>query len=308
MLDIQFLERDRIDIQKWDNCIDHATSGNPYGLSWYLDNSCKQWSGLVEGDYESVFPLVWNRKLFGIPQLYQPYFCQQLGIYSIRSLKEERIEAFMQAIPRRFRYIGIQLNEGTLVSENLGFSVTKQLNCLLSLKKPYEDLYRNYSQSLKRSLRKAAKNKLSLTDSLKPELLVDLYRTYQGPKISNANEQVYRMALEIMHSALDRDRGFIMGINDQAGKLVGGGFFLSSHNRIINLLPSVTEEGRKLNAMHFMLDSIIRTQAGGEILLDFEGSTVPSIARFFKSFGSVEVCFNYVSRNDLPFWIKWYRS
>ena len=82
---IRFLEREEIDQLKWDSCVHYAVNGNACGYTWFLDNVSENWSGLVEGDYESVFPLVWNKKILGIHQIYQPYFCQQFEkLYKIR--------------------------------------------------------------------------------------------------------------------------------------------------------------------------------------------------------------------------------
>lgn len=307
-MEIRFLQRKQIDTLKWDSCVERATNGNAYGLSWYLDESSRSWGGLVEGDYQSVMPLIWNRKLFGVSQVYQPYFCQQLGIYSQSDITDRRLRDFLSAIPLHFKFLEVQLNEKTLVPEGTGYSVNKKFNCVLSLDQPYEKLILNYSKSLKRSLAKAVRNGLSLTDSLQPETLIDQYRDHQGPKIQALNAEVIEMARGIIRSALERDRGFLVGVNDINGSLVAGAFFLKSHGRIVNLIPSTTGEGRKLNAMHFLLDSVVQQCAGQSRLLDFEGSTVPSIARFFRSFGCEEIPFCQIRRDRLPSWIKLYRS
>ncbi|MEM7101583.1 MAG: hypothetical protein AAF502_00550 [Bacteroidota bacterium] len=302
---IRYLNREEIDNLKWDSCIHYALNGNIYGYTWYLDNSCEYWGGLVEGDYESVFPLIWNKKFFGLPQLYQPYFCQQLGVYSVNFLSKGRLKQFYDAIPERFRYINIQINESNMLGENWGFNVMERSNYLLPLNKSYEELHAGYSTNLKRSLKKVPREELHVTQSIKPEALVDLYRKYQGPKISAANEAVFHMAHRIIYNALHRGLGFLSGIENKNGELITGGFFLSSHSRIVNLIPATSPEGREVNGMHYLLDIIIMSNAGRPVVLDFEGSSVPSIARFFKSFGSEDYPYFQIIRNNLPFYLKW---
>jgi hypothetical protein len=71
--DIRYLERNEIDINKWDRCISNAPNGLIYARSFYLDSMAENWSALVTGDYLYVMPLTWNKK-FGIKYLYQTVF------------------------------------------------------------------------------------------------------------------------------------------------------------------------------------------------------------------------------------------
>jgi len=85
-----------------------AVNGMVYGCSWYLDIVCPEWEALVQDDYEAIFPLTCNRK-FGIRYLYQPFFTQQLGIFSRGLLSGELVEKFLDAIPVHFRFAEINL-------------------------------------------------------------------------------------------------------------------------------------------------------------------------------------------------------
>jgi hypothetical protein len=57
-------------------------------------------------------------------------------------------------------------------------------------------------------------------------------------------------------------------------------------NRIIKLRAIAKKNGRKYCANHVAIDHVIKTYAGQDILFDFEGSEIPGVASFFKSFGS----------------------
>ena len=71
------------------------------------------------------------------------------------------------------------------------------------------------------------------------------------------------------------------------GELIGGSVFVSDLNRIIYLFSAVSFKAKKLQVASFLLNVIIEKHANSNIVLDFEGSMSPSIASFFKSFGSV---------------------
>src|ERR1700676_3681504 len=100
--DIRYLERNEIDADKWDHCILNAPNGLIYARSFYLDSMAENWSALVEGDYQQVMPLTWNKK-FGFRYLYQPYFTKSLGVFGKSSLPFE-ISSFLNAVPEKFKY------------------------------------------------------------------------------------------------------------------------------------------------------------------------------------------------------------
>jgi hypothetical protein len=63
------------------NAIARSFNGIVYAYSWYLDIVSPGWDALVKDDYKSVMPLTWRKK-YGIKYLYQPFFTQQLGVFS----------------------------------------------------------------------------------------------------------------------------------------------------------------------------------------------------------------------------------
>ncbi len=307
-MDIRYVKRKDINQQKWNSCIHYAGNGVNYAYTWYLDNVCEEWDGLIEGDYESVFPLIWNKRLLGYKRLFQPQFCQQLGIFSIHILSEKRIQAFLNAIPPEFRYVDIYLNARNKTTKPVGFEVFERPNYQLSLATDYETIRSKYSKNLKRSLKKAGQQKLTFTTSVKPEKLVEMFRVHQGENIPDMKDSSYHTLHRIIYNALHRGLGFLSGIQAEDGELIAAAFFLVGHGKIINLLPASTPRGKECCAMHRLIDVLILSNAGRPAVLDFEGSAIPSIARFYKSFGAENVPYYRIKRNDLPFWFKWVKK
>jgi len=54
-----------------------------------------------------------------------------------------------------------------------------------------------------------------------------------------------------------------------------------------------------------LIDAFIQDHAGKNIILDFEGSDIKSLAFFYSSFGAVEEKFTAIRRNKLPSYLKW---
>ena len=60
MNDFQYIKNNYINRNKWNECVSKSINSRVYGLSWYLDIVCKNWDGIVFGDYEAVFPVVFK--------------------------------------------------------------------------------------------------------------------------------------------------------------------------------------------------------------------------------------------------------
>ena len=81
MSKISIIKHNRLDKNKWNNCIEKSVNSNIYAFSWYLDLVSNNWEGLIYGDYELVFPIIF-KKYFFLKKIYHPLFCQQLGPFT----------------------------------------------------------------------------------------------------------------------------------------------------------------------------------------------------------------------------------
>lgn len=306
---IRLLTREEIETPKWNGCVHYASNSKIYGYSWYLDNVCNgDWIGLVEGDYQSVMPLIWNQKLFKIKQLYQPYLCQQLGLFSVNMLSKERIRQFLAAIPMEYKYWDIHLNDGNrqvLGLEEEGYDIVRKDNYHLYLNKPYAELRADYSQNTKRNLKKADKAGIYLTAGLKPEKFVELVQNAQEKKGISHPEALYHTAHRVIYNCLHRGQGTILGAYDDDKNLLAAAFLMFNGAAIINLLNFTTPAGKEVGAMHYLIDSLIERESNKHKYIDFEGSAVEGIARFYKSFGAENIPYYQLKKNKLPWMIKW---
>ena len=136
-----------IDKRKWDHCVRSSENSRIYALSYYLDAVCEHhWDAIVLGDYDAVLPLPHNRKLFGMYQVYQPFFCQQLGVFGKADVRD-----ILSAIPKKFKLIRANLNSGNHIED-----ATMRTNLVIELNKSHDEVIANYSTSLRKRLRKAS--------------------------------------------------------------------------------------------------------------------------------------------------------
>jgi hypothetical protein len=286
------LKRSEIDEVKWNRLIQHSTHSLPYAFSWYLDVVAENWDALVWGNYEAAMPLVWLRK-YGIKCLYQPYYCQQLGIFSSLKLTPQVMKQFLEHAAKEFPYIGINLQpEAAAVADQFNFKEKK--NLLLSLNKEYPRIQKEYSANHRRNIAKAHKAGLKFSEEvqLKPFqkfYLENVNREAEGFELKH--EKNFRKLSQVV---LSGGMGKIFAAVNEEEKIFSAVMMVLNQSRIINITSSTSAEGRQHGASHFLFDGIIQKFAGTDIVLDFEGSSVPSIARFYEGFGAEpEIFYSY---------------
>jgi hypothetical protein len=295
---IVYLAHKDIDKTKWDLCIQESYNGLIYAYSWFLDLVSEKWDGLVENDYERVFPLTWKKKA-SIYYLHQPFFTQQLGIFSRSPLDEETIDRFVEAIPARFRLIEISLNSHNKLSGK-GFITRNNLNHELTLIENYEQIAAGYSENTVRSIKKAIKERLSVQAEVKPDLVVDMFRKNRGRYIHTLKDSDYQRFRRLVYTCLYKGKAQVWGAYSPENELCAGIIFLFSHNRAVFLFSGLSDYGRMHGAMPFLIDAFIQEYAQTYLTLDFEGSNDPDLARFYRSFGSREVTYPFITKNRLP--------
>ncbi len=299
---IRYLSHSEIDKKKWDNCISESFNGMIYASSWYLDIAAEGWQALVEDDYERVFPLTTGEK-WNIHYLYQPVFTQQLGIISKKILTEEVVRSFLNAIPGKFRLAEINLNTFNKVPPG-NYKILQCQNFEVDLINSYENLYKNYSTNLKRNLKKASSAGLTVSKNIKPDEIIELFRSYRGRKLKALNDEHYQKLKRISYMGIYKGLVLTYGIYSVHNQLVAGAIFTRSKNKIIFLFSGLSDEGRQSHSIAFLLDTFIQEHSRHHLTLDFEGSNDPNLARFYQGFGASRCTYSQIRYNRLPLFTR----
>ncbi len=303
---IRYLTYSEVDKAKWDDCIRLSFNGNIYAYSWYLDIFAEGWAALIENDYTAVMPLT-ARKKWGFNYLFQPFFIQQLGVFSTDKLSPDKVNQFIQHIPNKYRYIEINLN--TFNTCNLAdFEITNFLTHELDLISTHEAIFRNYSENTKRNVRKAVDAGLRVDYNVSPEKIIELFRNNRGRGISSYSENDYVNLLRLIKMCMQFKVGLSIGVLDEKNELCAGAFFVEQNNKVIFLFSGSNEKAKSTGAMAFLIDDFIKNNAQRNLTLDFEGSNDKNLARFYKSFGSKECVYLHVRKNNLPKLIRWLKK
>lgn len=305
-MEIKYLKHSQIDKTKWDCCVDHSQNRIVYAQSWYLDIVHPRWEALVANDYESVMPLTSGKK-FGIRYLYQPFFTQQLGVFSSLKTDQQLVGAFLKAFPAHFRFTDIVLNKGNEAPVG-EFELKKNLNYELKLNKTYSETVSGYAENTRRNLKKALRFNLTVINSVEPDELILLFRNNMGKSIPNIKTTHYGILKNVMERSLAAGEAEIYGVRAGSGALLAGAFFLKSYDSFIFLFSATNPESKEKGMMFQIVDHFIRKHAGSGITLDFEGSNIPNLARFYKSFGYEEFSYLRIKKNRLPAILKLFKK
>jgi effector-binding domain-containing protein len=302
-MSIQYVDHHQIDPTKWDSAILRSPHPLAYGLFEYLNAVCEsQWDALIYNDYEAVFPLPFKKK-FGIKYLVQPVFCQQLGAFG--SNVNVSTHHFLSAIPKRFLRVRLQLNPyfdqtneiesiqtkpaGIIASSR---KLTTKTNMTIQLSQPLD-----YNKDCKKNLHRLAElpieykiNAISIRDA------IDTYRKAWGKQNPEIEDEHYQL---FANACTEKLSFTVTAHHQKEGDLLGAAIFLITPENTKRSLHYVcagpTEAGKSIGVMHGIIDFILNRYKGENMLFDFEGSSIASVASFYKKFGANEepfFCFN----------------
>ena len=279
---IKYLNRNEIDEEKWDNTIRNAQYPTVYALSWYLDSSCKNWDALVFGDYDSIMPLPWLKKMFQ-KQIYTPSTCQQLGVFSKNPLSNEIVKNFVNEIPKDFKIINYNLNQSNAFFQK--GEVFEKVNIELDLNKPYNVLIKAYNSNTKRNLKKAQRIDSTIVENVDPKEIVNLFKIEKKDLSNELGNSYFEAVMKISYKTLHGGKCKTIAVIDNKNQMLAAGIFLYEMGRIINLMPITSQEGKKFGSSFLLFDHIIKAESEKNYILDFEGSNISGVANFYRGFG-----------------------
>lgn len=287
---IYYVKRLDLAVEKYDACIEKSVNSRIYAFSWYLDIVADNWDALILNDYEAVMPLPWRRKYF-IKYVYPPAWTQQLGIFSSEEIPPHLVSDFIKAIPKKFKKITIQFNSGNILR---GKNVTDKVNYILPLDKTYEVLFKNFRKDRKERVKKS--NAIIEENNTAIQSLLTLFKNHYSNKYLLDKKDSEKLELLVHQLNIKNSLSVLVDVN-QDKQLRAGAVFLVHKNRIYYLFSSQNASGKTFNSLSVILNKVINDNSNSDKILDFEGSMIPNIADFFKSFGAEKEVYYFYQRS-----------
>lgn len=274
-----FLTRKEINTELWNDKVKTLRGGKIYWQDWYLDAVTDgKWDAVVAKDYRWIWPLPYNRKLFGFKQVYQPVLSQQLG--PLGKMDGEVYHQVLRKLKRKYLRFNQQ---GPFLSVDIA-GMHPRTNMELDLSGPYTEIFKGYGRGLKQNIRRTESMNLSVRNSSDLDGLMQLTEKQLGKKANLKPIDIQRIR-QLLKTGLENKAGAIYEVYSPENELLNSSYFFKDHRSIYNIYGASTDLGPKYYAMPFLLDFLIKKHAETPMTLDFEGSDIPGVAKFFRSFG-----------------------
>ncbi len=305
---IRFYQHNEIDSIQWNRCIEHSSFPTVFADYDLLSLVSPGWCALIEGDYEAVMPLP-SRCKWGVSYVFTPFFISRLGLFAAPAPSAEKMLEFVKALPQHYRQCDLCLNTDNDVSMLPSDSYMMMVSHGLDLNFSYEALQANYAENTRRNIKAADKFALSLTTA-EISQIVDLFVHNRGKQGVGFKKADYEMLVSMVDFWNQRNLVDLVGVKDENGKLIAGACFLKDHQRRWFLFSGRDNAESDKRAMFYLIDEYIKQHAGANLILDFNGSMNPNVARFYAGFGAQRYEFPVLDYTRNSFWaplIRCYR-
>ena len=280
-----FTENTDINRRLWDETIKQSKYGNIFSLSVYLDAVSPGWCALIKSGYSAVFPLPEKKKV-GITYISQPFFNQQLGLFSLAEPEESDWNFCLNFLHSHYKIINLNLPfAAKTIASKTGFKIKQHNNYVLDLSNEYTAIKLRYSTNQKRNIQKSQISELQIVQTENYSLLLDLFRQNKGAEISFLNDEHYSVIEKLIRKLQELKFAKIECAFHEE-QAVAGILWIEWKNRTVFLFSAVSTAGKQLHAMSHLVDNYIKRNAKTDTILDFEGSDNESLSRFYKSFGA----------------------
>jgi len=293
---VRILKRNLIDDTKWNLTIRQAANSLPYAFTWYLDALCSRWVGLIVGDYDFVMPLPVGRK-WGLLYVYQPLFCQQLGVF-YRRRSETIIDLMLRTAYSKFIYVNLNINYDNVIKNPMR-GLTRKKNLVIKLEAAHTEVQKNYSDNTNRNIKKGQKAGLVFeqADAKAFADFTDFYVANTTVKDANFKPSHIKALTQLVQQFIIHSCGKLYLAKTAEGAICAGLILIETAQRIIHLMPASDHYARQNGGMHFLTDAVLGHYAGSGKVYDFEGSSIDSIARFYEGFGAQNEPFFVLSKS-----------
>ena len=261
-MEIRYIPFEDIDKVKWNSCIHFAVNSEVSGYHWWLKAVVKEWDAIVEGDYESVMPLFYQKDLWGRKVLYQPKLLGKIGIQSIHMLSRKRIIEMLNLLPET-PSIQIQLNEMNILPPDLDIKSEQHTAHRLLLSKPLSVLRAAYSPEVRELIRKELPPGYFFQVMMKPEEIVEFCQ--KNKQLPYDQYESLRVFYNLLHRGTLVSNVLLDENKNPIALLV-----ITYHMKKIKVLvTSQNKKGSDLKAIYRLYDHVFNLHQNKAMMFEF---------------------------------------
>ena len=314
--------------QKWDEFLLASPQVTIFALYEYISCVCENWEAIIimneAAEWQAVMPLAKKQK-YAWTGVQQPLLTQHWGIFlrEISYKNQSEKNSFEKNIISAMVFA---LSSANISLFHLHFS--PKLPYLLpfywdnyELKTRYtyqislsseKEMYQNLASSLQRQIKKATKNQLIWEECKEEEgeIFLSLWKknVENGRNISGVAN--HTTVADTLHKIIayfhSSQKGKIFIVKNTDNQVLASGLFSFVNGICTYHAGCQAQESKDSGAMTFLLwQTILFAKTQECTIFDFEGSMIAGIEHFFRKFGAIPISYLSVTRNKLPFFIKW---
>ena len=306
-----------INIAKWDELVEESKQGQIYHLFHYIDTLCSgSWQAVVlenQDKYLGAFPFFLKKKM-GLRYFIHPPFCQYWGVM-LRNEKvghqkyydesKKLLKLILEAIPVNIKYMLAYFSpylDYPLPLEWAGWSLSPNYTYQVKLDRNLDTILASFASHTRREIKKADKNEIKVVKEKGADTAMTIFRNEKPHLVNSKNDQYLVNLNKVVHT-LGVDSAF--SLNAMYGKeAVASIVYFKYKKMLIYFFGTVKATHKNSGAMSAIIWESIKMHHEVCNILDFDGSMIEDIERYFRGFDAEPVMYLQAEKSFLPRWIR----
>jgi len=302
---------------KWDELVEESKQGHIYHLYQYIDRLCSgNWQAIIlenQDNYIAAFPFFVKKKM-GIAYFIHPPFCQYWGVM-IRLDKagnqkyydesKKLIKSVLEAIPQNIRYMLAYFSPSLDYPLPLvwaDWSLSPHYTYQVKLDRSQDEILASFASHTRREIKKADKNGIKIIKEKGADTAMTIFRSEKPHLVNRKNDQYLLNLNKVVHT-LGEDRAFSLNAV-QGEETVATIVYFKYKKMLIYFFGTVKATHKNSGAMSAIIWESIKMHHEECSILDFDGSMIEDIERYFRGFDTEPVMYLKAERSFLPKWIN----
>ncbi|MFN0037378.1 MAG: GNAT family N-acetyltransferase [Saprospiraceae bacterium] len=303
---------------QWDAFVAQSPQGNIYHCHAYLSHLLPGWEAVAieeGGLIVAAFPFESHKK-WGLRYALQPHFAQYLGIlfaqksdqvYKNLEFQKKAIQLIHEALPPDVRFFHFSFApefEYDLPLIWLGWQHRMRYTYWVDISGGYESFLQSCASHVRREIKKAEAAGLTIKAENKPETVVEILKTAKPEATRSIAPHFFEALCKNSRHFFETQQSCSLIAYDGERPVAGIVYFFFK-NKIIYYQGSTLPEYKNSGAMTRIIAESVRMFGANHQFLDFDGSMIEPIERFFRGFGAFPVRYGVFTLNRLPGWARW---
>ena len=281
--------------EEWNNRIEELNYFGLYCRYEYLQHFCDDWICISNHNRTLLLPVPIRKKM-GITYVYTPSFFPQTSI--IGKYNEDDIASLTNKL-LSIVHFGDLFLQGMLLS-NKKIRQTLKTNFTLDTSNWKNKIIDHH----RRALEKANKQDFNIQEQVEAHVIIDLFKEVYTEKMPHVTDNDYNRLLQWCEQQTNTIQTYCVYLH---GEIHAAAILFCHRNTVYNIINVVTEAGKVSRANYSLYGYILDRCHIQQLNLDWEGSDIPGIARFYEGWGSEKHNYYHYHINALPFPLNYFK-